>query len=244
MSEQQQDIYYHFAHCDHAGTPRLAYGDNREIKLGETLTVDLEPILCERGLHASRRIIDALGYARGSSIALCQVTLGGTVLHDDDKSVGTERTVVAMLTAEQTDELLRRFARRAALQAAHLWEMPEIVRQYLETGDESLRAAARAAAGAAARAAARDAAGAAARAAAGAAARAAAGAAARDAARAAAWAAAWAAAGAAARDAAWAAARAAAGAAARDAAGAAAWAAQEAELLRLFAEYAGEPVTA
>ena len=70
---------------------------------------------------------------------------------------------------------IRRFGCQCALDVIHLWDAPPVVKKYLKTGDESLRAAAWAAAGDAARAAA--------------------GAAAGDAARAAAWAAAWAAAG-------------------------------------------------
>ena len=85
-------------------------------------------------------------------------------------------------------EPLRSFARQCALDVIHLWDAPAVVRQYLETGDESLRDAARYAARAAAWDAARDAA--------------------WDAARDAAWAAAWDAARAAAWDAAWDAARA------------------------------------
>jgi hypothetical protein len=54
--------------------------------------------------------------------------------------------------------MLREFARWCALQVIHLWDAPDVVRQYLETGDESLRAAARAATRAAARNAARNAA--------------------------------------------------------------------------------------
>ena len=77
------------------------------------------------------------------------------------------------------------FAREEALRVAHLWDPPPVVLQYLRTGNESIRDAARDAARAAAWAATRAAAGAAAWAAAGATARAAAG----DA-RAAAWAAA------------------------------------------------------
>ena len=102
-------------------------------------------------------------------------------------------------TPEQQGALRDRFShtltRRYALAVIHLWDAPDVVRRYLETGDESIRDAARAAA--------RDAAWAAAWAAT------------RDAA--------WAAARAAARDAARAAARAAAGDAAWDAAGDAAW---------------------
>jgi len=86
-----------------------------------------------------------------------------------------------------TDETNRIFARWCALQVVHLWDCPDITRQYLETGDEGIRAAANDAAG--------DAASAAAWAAASAAANdvawAAAGAAAWDAARTAAGAAAW-----------------------------------------------------
>ena len=41
----------------------------------------------------------------------------------------------------------REFARWCALQVIHLWDCPEIVRLYLETGDESIRAAAWVAAG-------------------------------------------------------------------------------------------------
>jgi hypothetical protein len=151
--------YWHFVQVDKHGTPRLGYEDNREVRVGETLTVEGEPVLCERGLHASAKLWDALGYAQGDKRALCRVTLGGTVKHDENKSVGNERTVVAMLDADATDKLLRDFARWCALQVIHLWDAPDVVRQYLDTGDESLRDAARDAAGYAAGYAARDAAG-------------------------------------------------------------------------------------
>ena len=89
----------------------------------------------------------------------------------------SKRRILKSIDAEK---LLRDFARWNALQVLHLWpEAPEIVVRFLKTGDEPIRAAARAAAWDAARAAAWDAA----RAAAWAAARDAAGAAARDAAR-------------------------------------------------------------
>ena len=197
-------LFWHFATVDNSGIPRLGYGDGREVMVGETLRVEGKPIHCEdrrnnkaHGLHASPTIWDALGYAQGGKLVLCRVTLGGTVIHRDKKSVASERTVIAMLSVEQTDKLLHDFARWCALQVIHLWDVPNVVRQYLETGDESLRAAARAAAWDAAReaawAAAWDAARAAARDAAWAAAREAARAAARAAAKAAAKAAAWAA---------------------------------------------------
>jgi hypothetical protein len=146
---------------------------------GEWLVHDGDVIPCVNGLHASARIIDALKYAPGSTI--CRVEVRGDIKrHGNDKLVGRERRILWRVDGEQ---LLRKFARSCALDVIHLWKAPPIVRQYLETGDESIRAAAGAAENAA-----RAAAWAAARAAARAAAWAAAGAA-ENAARAAAWAA-------------------------------------------------------
>lgn len=109
---------------------------------------------CESGLHASVRLIDALGYAPGNTI--CRVIVrGGIKHHDNDKIVGRERLILWRYDAEAT---LRLFARNAALSVAHLWDMPATVRQYLETGDKSIRDAARDAAWFAACAAAGDAA--------------------------------------------------------------------------------------
>ena len=111
-----------------------------------------------------------------------------------DKVVGTEYTI---LERRDATAMLWRFARSQARSVVHLWDAPEVVRRYLESGDETLRDAAwdaawdaaSAAGSAAARAAARDAASAAGSAAARAAARAAD----RAADRAASWDAAWAA---------------------------------------------------
>ena len=101
--------------------------------------------LCASGLHASVRLIDALQYAPDAT--LCRVRCGGEMLHERDKLVCRQRTILWRIDAA---DLLRAFARQCALDAAHLWEMPELVRRYLESGDESLRAAAGAAAWAAA----------------------------------------------------------------------------------------------
>jgi hypothetical protein len=80
--------------------------------------------------------------------------MGGTIKKDSDKLVARQRTILWRI--DSTD-VLRKFARQCALDVAHLWDMPPVVSQYLETGDESIRAAARAAAWDAARAAASDA---------------------------------------------------------------------------------------
>jgi len=181
------------------GSPIPDTGQWLELPAG----VLVEP--CESGFHASVHPFDALCYAPGPR--LHYVELDGEIkAHGDpvDKYAARKRRIIASIDAT---DLLFRFACDQALSVIHLWNAPQAVRQYLETADETLRDAARAAAEDAAWAAwaaraAWDAAWAAAREAA------------WDAAREAAWDAAWAAAGEAAWDAAWAAAWAAAGAAA------------------------------
>ena len=163
---------------------RLGYKDKRLVRKGSKFVHKGELKMCESGLHASVRILDALGYAPGSII--CRVEMGGEIIKGDDKLVASERKVLWWM--DGTD-ILREFACKCALDVIGLWEAPDVVVRYLKTRDESIGAAFRAA-----RDAAWDAAGAAARDAAWAAAGAA-GDAARDAT--------WAAAG----DAAWAAAR-------------------------------------
>ena len=130
---------------------QLGYGDNRKIIVGETLTVDCEPVLCKSGLHASERALDALYYANSSIVTI--VELGGKIVHGEDKSVGTERTVLAIADIE---EELKLFARQCALDVIHLWNPEQIVIDYLHTGDESLRASAWASASASPWASARD----------------------------------------------------------------------------------------
>ena len=126
--------------------------------LGEWLVHDGPIRICDAGLHASERLIDALRYAPGET--LHRVTVRGIEDRQDDKLVARERRIEWSLDAEP---VLRAFSRRCALDVLPLWpDAPEIVRRYLETGDESIRDAAwdaaRAAAWAAARDAARDAA--------------------------------------------------------------------------------------
>jgi hypothetical protein len=197
-------LYYHFTGKTlRDGKPVPAIGEWLE------LPAEISIVACPSeddlrngcgGLHASPDAFDALQYAPGS--LLHRVELDGDIVSHGspvDKFAARRRKIVATIDAES---LLWEYARKCALSVIHLWDAPEVVNRYLETGDESLRAAARAAAWDAARDAAWDAAWAAARDAARAAARDAAG----DAAWVAARAAAWDAARAAARDAAWAAA--------------------------------------
>ena len=113
---------------------------------GEVLRFDGDVVICESGFHASRRIIDALSFAHNSTI--CRVECADIVTEQRDKLVCRERTIVWRIA--DADDLLRRFARQCALSVIDLWDAPEIVRRYLETGDESQRDAAGDAAGAAA----------------------------------------------------------------------------------------------
>ena len=181
---KKQTIYYHFTSATlRDGTPIPA--------IGKWLTFEGTPIPCKCGLHASLDPFDALQYARGNM--LHQVYLSGTIVSHGspiNKFSAQKRKIVA--TIDDAEPILRLFARRVALDVIHLWDAPPIVKDYLETGDESKRTAAAAAAGDASWAAAGTAAGTAARAAswaaAGDAAGDAAGTAAGDAARAASWA--------------------------------------------------------
>jgi len=100
-------------------------------------------IPCKSGLHASEHPFDALRYAPGA--ILCRVELEEDLVSHSrpiDKWVGRRRRIVARIDA---DYLLRRFAADQALHVAHLWEMPEIVRNYLTTLDKRKRAASMAA---------------------------------------------------------------------------------------------------
>ena len=92
--------------------------------------------LGESGLHASRRIIDALEYAPGP--ICCRVQVGGEIIEGNDKLVAAERTI---LWRDDATDVLRKFARDCALDVIHLWDAPDVVRVYLTTGDDTLRAA-------------------------------------------------------------------------------------------------------
>ena len=128
--------------------------------IGEWISVSGPVIPCKSGLHMSEHPFDALQYAPGCMLHVVEIR-GDLQSHGNplDKWVGRERRIIATIDAT---EILRSFARCCALSVSHLWDCPDIVRMYLQTGDESIRAAAcdaaRAAAWAAARAAAWDAA--------------------------------------------------------------------------------------
>ena len=94
--------------------PALPHGDGRIVRVGETLTVDPPIVPCERGLHASRRALDALDHAPGALV--CRVRLSGEIAeHDgDNKLAASARTVLWMADATRT---LHEFAVWVARQA-------------------------------------------------------------------------------------------------------------------------------
>jgi hypothetical protein len=105
---------------------------------GTPISVDPGKLeLCKHGLHGSVRLIDALQYAPGNTI--CRTRHSGQILRGDDKMCSETRTIIWRV--DGTD-LLCVFARSCALDVAHMWDMPPVVREYLETGREDLRAAA------------------------------------------------------------------------------------------------------
>ena len=108
---------------------------------GELLTHDGAVSLCESGLHASERVLDALKFAQGNTI--CRVECDDLGERQKDKFVCGSRTIVWRLDGE---EVLRAFARKVALDVAEFWDMPDEVRKFLETGNDNLRVAARGAA--------------------------------------------------------------------------------------------------
>jgi hypothetical protein len=109
--------------------------DHRPIPaIGETL-VHTGPIFwCESGLYASRDAFDALRYAPGAR--LHRVFCEDIEREDETKLVCRRRTIVAAIDAT---DLLRGFACSCALDVIDQWDAPDVVRRYLETGDESLR---------------------------------------------------------------------------------------------------------
>ena len=108
---------------------------------GEWLHYKGKCVMCHSGLHASRRLIDALEYTPENTI--CRVACSGIAEEHSDKLVSTHRFILWRLDGEK---VLREFARQQALSVIHLWNAPQVVKDYLTIGDESLRSASRSAA--------------------------------------------------------------------------------------------------
>jgi hypothetical protein len=121
-----------------AASDRLPYKDGRKIIIGKTHSLKGQIILCNHALHGSIHPFDALQYATGPY--LYKVEQWGDIIQENDKLGSRYRKYLQMhdITYE-----LRLFARQQALSVIHLWDAPEIVKKYLETGEELIRDAAR-----------------------------------------------------------------------------------------------------
>ena len=141
---------------------KLQFEPHTEVIHGLELEAKLPLVMSNNGLHASKRIIDALDYAPGPVV--CRVELSGEMLEDDDKICAQKRIVLWMYNAskvlhefacvEAEQDLMReREAGREPDESS--WQAIEVKRKWLrgEATDDEL-----AATGAAARAAARAAA--------------------------------------------------------------------------------------
>jgi len=105
---------------------------------GEWLIHEGEVEICKSGLHASIEPFDTLKYAPGTTI--CLVEVEDIVEEHKDKLVCRRRKIVKRKNIET---LLLRFAADCVLSVSHLWPMPDIVREYLTTLDETKREEAR-----------------------------------------------------------------------------------------------------
>jgi hypothetical protein len=107
--------------------------------VGEWLEVPEQPILCEGGLHGSLHPFDALRQAPGPILTLCEYK--GSSEFGEDKFCARRRRIVAEMDGT---EMLRFYARMEAVRALEFWpDPPDIVIDWLMSGDESLRRVAR-----------------------------------------------------------------------------------------------------
>lgn len=144
-------LAWHFLCWDY----QTAYGRRRKnpLKVGDVMRTRRTPILCEQGLHASRRMLDALHHAPGP--ILCRVKVGGEIVEDHTKMAGQTRRILAMADVSQ---LLHEFACAVAEETLRAygvtdekaWEAIAIKRRWLqgEGTDSDLMAAHHAAMGA------------------------------------------------------------------------------------------------
>ena len=104
--------------------------------------------MCVRGLHASRRAVDALGYTPYNATVLCRVRCEDIVDEQEDKLVCRKRTVLATFDCEK---LLHEFAcwraerelKRARIADERSWNAIKTKRAWLkgEATNEELDAA-------------------------------------------------------------------------------------------------------
>lgn len=98
---------------------RMQFGKRELVEVGKTYEAVGLLRLCKNGMHASRRIIDALKYAPGP--ICCKVELRKEIIEDIDKAVARARHVIAMVDATK---ILHEFACLCAEDALKLVSSP------------------------------------------------------------------------------------------------------------------------
>ena len=112
--------------------------DGRPVPADGIWLVHAGPIkMCVSGLHASRDPFDVLKYAPGA--ILCHVECADIVSSDSDKLVCLRRRIVSRCDAT---EGLRYFARMQALSVVDHWDAPDVVLDWLMTGNVAAKSAA------------------------------------------------------------------------------------------------------
>lgn len=105
--------------------------DRRPVpEIGVPLRHEGRILMCFSGLHASLEPYDALQYAPGPRLHL--VECRGEIVHDTDKLVARERTILASIDAT---DLLYYYARMRLLSVAHFFDLPQVALDYLMTGE-------------------------------------------------------------------------------------------------------------
>ena len=102
---------WHFLPAD----KKLRYGDGRRVRTGcwhaaKYPTGYTKPVLCKSGMHASIRPIDALHYAPGPIVGLCEIrgvegppgSAETTLFRGNDKITGEARRYLAIADATET----------------------------------------------------------------------------------------------------------------------------------------------
>ena len=98
-------LAWHFLPADR----RLRYGDGRQVRPGRTYRAKGPLVMCKKGMHCCRRLLDALDYARGPIV--CRVEADAERLEKNDKICARSRKV---LWAFDATMILHEFACRCA----------------------------------------------------------------------------------------------------------------------------------
>ena len=119
----------------HCGTEKLGHDDGRRVRYGvrQRFRGGNEIVLCGCGMHASPDILQSLHWSRGPFLR--RVELSGKMIFTPDQICAEYRKP---LWGFDATSLLRRFARRCALDVAPLWGAPEVVKHFLRTDKKQL----------------------------------------------------------------------------------------------------------